>query len=262
MKEQGQHLKKLAMVVRQEEIAPDIYSMWVKSEAAQYAEAGQFVNLFSRDASRLLPRPLSICEINPDRTELRFVYRVNGAGTKEFSDYAPGDWIELMGPLGNGFPEEKISQEGPVILIGGGIGVAPMLQLAKEITCKKIAILGFVSVPFLKEEFDACGCRTYVTTETGTIGVRGNVMGALLENSFGAEVIYACGPKPMLSAVKQYATGKGIKCYVSLEEHMACGVGACLGCVCETVSKDEHYQVNKKCVCKDGPVFLAEEVIL
>lgn len=260
MKEQTVMIRRLAMVIRQEEIAPEIYSMWVRSDAAAYAHAGQFVNVFPRDGAHLLPRPLSICEINQQRTEIRFVYQAKGAGTREFSKYVQGDWLELIGPLGNGFPIE--GEAGPAFLIGGGIGVPPMLQLARELTCEKVVVLGFKNVTFLREEFDAEGCEVYVNTENGSMGAKGTVMGTLLENKLGANVIYACGPRPMLAAVKQYAAMRGIRCYLSMEERMACGVGACLGCTCDTKDRDDYYKVNKKCVCKDGPVFNAEEVIL
>ena len=108
---------------------------------------------------------------------------------------------------------------------------------------------------FLKEEFEANG-ELYISTEDGSVGTKGNVMDAIRENGLKADMIYACGPTPMLRAIKQYAEEQGIECYISLEERMACGIGACLACVC----KDAHSNVNNKRICKDGPVFLATEV--
>ena len=116
-------------------------------------------------------------------------------------------------------------------------------------------------ISFLKEQFEALGC-VVVATDDGSVGVSGTVVDAMREQEITGDVIYACGPKPMLAAVKQYAQEQGIKCYISMEERMACGVGACLGCVCQTKDVDEHSHVHNTRVCKDGPVFLAEEVEL
>ena len=139
-------VKMRVKIVRQDNIAPDIFSMEVKApEIAQYAKAGQFVSLFSEDGAKLLPRPISICEINTNRDILRLVYRVAGAGTKEFSQLVAGDTINIMGPIGNGFTLKGKK----AILIGGGIGIPPMLQLAKELNCEKSVVLGFRDDIFL-----------------------------------------------------------------------------------------------------------------
>ena len=111
----------------------------------------------------------------------------------------------------------------------------------------------------LKEQFEANG-SVYISTEDGSVGTKGNVMNAIEENALDADVIFACGPMPMLRAIKKYAEEKGIPAYISLEERMACGVGACLGCVCKTTKKDHHSHVNNARICTDGPVFLAEDV--
>ena len=112
---------------------------------------------------------------------------------------------------------------------------------------------------FLKEEFEQAG-ELYISTEDGSVGTKGNVMDAIRENALEADMIYACGPTPMLRAIKQYAEENGIECYISLEERMACGIGACLACVCKSKEKDAHSNVNNKRICKDGPVFLSTEV--
>ena len=112
---------------------------------------------------------------------------------------------------------------------------------------------------FLKEEFEQAG-ELYISTEDGSVGTKGNVMDAIRENALEADMIYACGPTPMLRAIKQYAEENGIECYISLEERMACGIGACLACVCKSREKDAHSNVNNKRICKDGPVFLSTEV--
>ena len=112
---------------------------------------------------------------------------------------------------------------------------------------------------FLKEEFEQAG-ELYISTEDGSVGTKGNVMDAIRENALEADMIYACGPTPMLRAIKQYAEANGIECYISLEERMACGIGACLACVCKSKEKDAHSNVHNKRICKDGPVFLSTEV--
>ncbi|MBO5069392.1 MAG: dihydroorotate dehydrogenase electron transfer subunit, partial [Roseburia sp.] len=163
--------------------------------------------------------------------------------------------LNIVGPLGNGFT--KKSQK--AILIGGGIGIPPMLQLAKELDCEKQIVLGYRDELFLLEDFKAQGA-VYIATEDGSAGTKGNVLDAIRENSLSADVIYACGPTPMLRALKAYAQENGIECWISMEERMACGIGACLGCVCKSTEKDGHTNVNNKRICKEGPVFLAEEV--
>lgn len=166
-----------------------------------------------------------------------------------------GMQIPVVGPLGNGFPQKRER----AFLIGGGIGIPPMLQLARELDCEKQIVLGFRDELFLLDEFQKYG-KVYVATEDGSSGTEGNVLDAIRENGLGADIIYACGPAPMLRALKNYAAEKGIACWISMEERMACGIGACLACVCKSREKDAHTNVKNKRVCKEGPVFRAEEV--
>ncbi len=254
--------KENAVVASQEQLADGIYSMWIQTQAADTAKPGQFISMYTTDGSKLLPRPISICEIDRTRGMLRVVYRVTGenTGTEQFSKLKSGDTIPVIGPLGNGFPYEKAEGK-KVFLMGGGIGVPPILELAKQMKCEKKQILAGYRDPqtFLKEEFEANG-ELYISTEDGSVGTKGNVMDAIRENGLKADMIYACGPTPMLRAIKQYAEEQGIECYISLEERMACGIGACLACVCRSKEKDAHSNVNNKRICKDGPVFLATEV--
>lgn len=248
--------EEIAPIVRQEEIADDIYSMWIEAkDIAEHARAGQFLSVYSNDGSRLLPRPISICEIDREKGRLRLVYRVAGKGTKEFSDMHAAATLKVMGPLGNGFPKK----EKKAFLIGGGIGIPPMLELAKELDCEKQMVLGYRDELFLNDEFKPYGTVT-IATEDGSAGTKGNVLDAIRENGLTADIIYACGPTPMLRAIKQYAAEHDIECYISVEERMACGIGACLACVCQSKDKDAHSNVNNKRICKEGPVFLAEEV--
>lgn len=256
--------KESASVVSQEELAEGIFSMWIHTEAALNAVPGQFISMYTNDSSKLLPRPISICEIDRKESNLRVVYRVTGrhTGTEQFSRLRAGDTVPMIGPLGNGFPLEK-GQGKKVFLIGGGIGVPPILELAKQIVCdKKQIVVGYRDMhTFLKEEFEENGA-VYISTEDGSVGTEGNVLDAIRENTLEADIIYACGPTPMLRAIKEYAEEKNIVCYVSMEERMACGIGACLGCICKTKDRDQHSNVHNRRICKDGPVFLATEVEL
>lgn len=254
--------KEQATVISQECIAADIYSMWLETEAAKTAKPGQFLSMYTDDGSKLLPRPISICEIDAENKKLRVVYRVTSekAGTKEFSEKKAGDTIPVIGPLGNGFPLGEARGK-KAFLMGGGIGVPPILELAKQLDCEeKQIVVGYRNAQtFLKEEFEKNG-TLYISTEDGSVGTKGNVMDAIRENELTADIIYACGPTPMLRAIKAYAEEKGITCYLSLEERMACGIGACLACVCKSKEVDHHSNVHNKRICKDGPVFLSTEV--
>lgn len=251
--------REFAIVAEQKKIASDVYSMWIQTERiAKEARPGQFIDLYSRDESRMLPRPISICEIDREAGRLRIVYRVVGKGTEEFSHLVSGEKIAVLGPLGNGFP---LKEGKKVFLMGGGIGIPPMVQLAKELNKEVQIIAGYRDELFLTEELNKNG-RLYIATEDGSAGTKGNVMDAVRENGLTAEVIYACGPRPMLRAVKTYAEENGIECYLSMEERMACGIGACLACVCQSTEVDGHTYVKNKRVCKEGPVFLSTEVEL
>ena len=254
--------KELAVVCSQEQLAEGIFSMWIRTKAAMTAVPGQFLSMYTNDKSKLLPRPISICEIDREKGMIRVVYRVTGehTGTEEFSRMREGDTLPVIGPLGNGFPLEEAAGR-KVFLMGGGIGVPPMLETMKQLDAKKIAVLGYRDELFLNEEFEKNG-EVYIATEDGSAGTKGNVMDAIRENDLEADVIFACGPKPMLRAIKAYALEKGIPCWVSMEERMACGIGACLGCVCQSTETDAHSHVHNKRVCKDGPVFRSTEVEL
>ena len=207
--------------------------------------------------------PAQVVEINKEEGTLRLVYRVVGGGTEEFSTYSEGTEIEILGPLGNGF---TLQPEKSAMLIAGGIGIPPMVQTArrlKEEGCKEINIVvGYRNAEtFLVEELSAYG-NVIIATEDGSLGTKGNVMNAIEANGVKADVIYSCGPTPMLRAIKEYAIATGTEAYISMEEKMACGIGACLACVCKSKEVDHHTHVNNKRVCKDGPVFNVLEVEL
>ena len=290
----AEKFEEIAVVVDQNALGSGIYDLTLKTtNIAKAAKAGQFVSVYSNDRSKLLPRPISLCGIDRDEDTIRLVYRVTGenTGTEEFSKLVMGDKIRILGPLGNGFTVEPGKK---AFLIGGGIGVPPMLQLAKDINsgvvqtsgtvdantqekgqteekqinvhgkkiCDMNIIMGYRDEnTFLLDEFKE-QADSFVATEEGSVGTKGNVIDAINENDLEADVIYACGPMPMLRALKAYAMEHDMECYVSMEERMACGIGACLACVCKTKDKDAHSNVNNKRICKEGPVFNAKEVEL
>lgn len=290
----AEKFEEIAVVVDQNALGSGIYDLTLKTKnIAKAAKAGQFVSVYSNDRSKLLPRPISLCGIDRDEDTIRLVYRVTGenTGTEEFSKLVMGDRIRILGPLGNGFTVEPGKK---AFLIGGGIGVPPMLQLAKDINsgvvqtsgavdtntqekgqteekqinghgkkiCDMNIIMGYRDEnAFLLDEFKE-QADSFVATEDGSVGTKGNVIDAIKENGLEADVIYACGPMPMLRALKAYAMEHDMECYVSMEERMACGIGACLACVCKTKDKDAHSNVNNKRICKEGPVFNAKEVEL
>lgn len=254
-------VKKSVKITKVDQLTKDIFSMWISDETiATNARPGQFISLYSRDGSALLPRPISICEIDVEQGAIRLVFRIVGKGTKEFSGHKAGDSIEVMGPLGNGFTIEGTK----AILIGGGIGIPPMLQLAKTLKQQNIEpqiVLGYRDELFLNEEFEQYG-KVYISTEDGSVGTKGNVIDAIQAEGIQGDILFACGPTPMLRGIQTYALETHIKAQLSMEEKMACGIGACLACVCKSKEKDSHSHVNNKRICKDGPVFYAEEVTL
>lgn len=262
----SQKYEEQAVVIRQRMLSEGIYDLTLQTERiAGEAAAGQFVSVYSGNASRLLPRPISLCGIDKEKGTIRLVYRVTGmgTGTEEFSRLKAGDTVRILGPLGNGFAGQGKS----AFLIGGGIGIPPLLELAKRLKQEEpdvehTAVLGYRNAEtFLLEEFQQLG-KTVVATEDGSLGTKGNVLEAIREQELQADVIYACGPTPMLRALKNYANEKGLDCYISLEERMACGIGACLACVCKTKERDSHTNVKNKRICKEGPVMDAREVEL
>lgn len=253
------------------EIADGIFDMTLDApEAAAAATAGQFINLYTGDRSKLLPRPISICRINRRKGTLRIVFRVVGEGTRMFSELIEGENVSIMGPVGNGFPDTEIKK---AVLFGGGIGIPPMLGLAEKLHSegvKVISVLGYRNrQTFLSEEFEKFG-EVVIASDDGSVGFHGNVVQAAGQNEAIKEVfkdvdktaVFACGPLPMLKGVKALSGQYGIPAWISMEERMACGVGACLGCVVKTVDIDEHSKVTNKRVCKDGPVFSASELDL
>lgn len=168
----------MAEIIRHTSLSDGIFDMTLKAEEiAKEAKAGQFISVYLNNKSKILPRPISICGIDKEAGTLRIVYRTVGDGTKELSDYKEGEMVKILGPLGNGFTQK----DKKAILIGGGIGIPPMLELMKQLDCDKTAVLGYRdSDMFLKDEFEAVG-DVVISTEDGSFGTKGNVIDAIKE---------------------------------------------------------------------------------
>lgn len=250
-----------ALILKNERIADGIFDMTLKTSAAKEARAGQFIEIYPDNGENILPRPISICEILEEQEAVRIVYQVVGSGTKLFSEKKQGDFLRITAPLGNGYSLEKsLKDESINVFVGGGIGVPPLLETVKRTKGTKIVVMGFRSKTnlILKEDFERAGAEVYVATDDGSKAFHGNVVELMREFNITGDIIYSCGPKIMLKFLSQYAEEKNILCQVSMEERMACGIGACVGCVVKI--KDGNDIVYKK-VCKDGPVFDSKEVV-
>ena len=250
-------------ILEKTEIAAGIFSYVIHCpEPASAAKAGQFVHIGVE--GHTLRRPISICEIDKEKGTLRIVFEVRGAGTDKLSQLNAGDKMNMIAPLGNGFAVRDIPADKTVIVIGGGIGVPPMLQTAKSFSDNRVkAIIGFRSKDrvILDKDFTSIGADVSVCTDDGSCGEKGLVTFPLIEEleKGNSAMIYACGPTPMLKAIINTAKIYNIPCEVSLEQRMACGVGACVGCAVDINRGGRSFVLR---VCKDGPVFKAEEVVL
>ena len=247
------------LITEKTAIAGNIYSFTIECpETAEVAVPGQFVHI--RVDGFTLRRPVSICGIDHKKGTIRIVFEIRGEGTKQLSKLNEGTLIDMLAPLGHGFTVNADFKK--VILIGGGIGTPPMLPLAEIYGEKAVVITGFrgSEAVILRNDFKKTGAELILCTDDGSLGIHGFVTQPLEElvNKGGIDAIYACGPMPMLKNIAAMAESKGIFCEISLEERMACGIGACLGCACRTVKNDEEYFAH---VCKDGPVFNAKEVL-
>ena len=247
--------KERVTVVYQSCIAAGVYSIWLQTaQIAAAAVPGQFVSVYSNNASRILPRPISICEINKNSGMIRLVYRVVGEGTHDLVRCVPGTELDVLSGLGNGFDLAKGGAH--PILLGGGIGIAPLYGLAQRMLEAGIAPtvgLGFRSGgdAFYLEEFGKLGCRLMVATEDGSLGTKGFVTD-LARHVPECGYAFVCGPTPMLKAVHGLPQLTGGQ--FSFEARMGCGFGACMGC---SVPTGNGY----KRVCKDGPILYKEEIV-
>jgi len=233
----------------------------LSSHIAAEALPGQFVEVqVSESGSPLLRRPFGVHAVNQKKHAVDILYEVRGKGTQALSEKKPGDICDILGPLGNGF---SIRTKHYPIFVAGGMGVAPLVYLAEKISVASspgiVLIGGKTRKQILcKKEFEKLGYDVLISTDDGSLGFKGYVTDLLKRElstlGYGPLTIYACGPKPMLKEVSRIALEKNIPAQLSLEEHMACGIGACLGCVVKTPG-------GYKRVCKDGPVFDSDSIV-
>jgi dihydroorotate dehydrogenase electron transfer subunit len=250
-----------ADVIAKEEIMPGIFSLTLISpEISKEARPGQFVNISccGDNSNFILRRPFSIHSVVPGRV-FEILFQVVGKGTELLSNVKQHDVLDVIGPLGNGFSfSEDIKS---ALLVGGGIGVAPLLYLAEELTARNVMIYSMIGAQSKHKmikyiDFKRLSKKTFAATDDGSFGHEGSVVEVLNRtiHQLRPQVIYACGPHGMLRQVALTADDFAVDCQVSIEAKMACGIGACLGCVCET----RH---GYKMTCKDGPVFNAKDLI-
>ena len=228
-------------------LTDSVYKMVLSGDTSAVTNCGQFVNI--QLAGKFLRRPISVCDY--DESTLTIIYKVVGCGTEQMSAMIPGEKLDILTGLGNGY-DISLSGDHPVLL-GGGVGVPPMYNLAKKLVGqgKKVTvILGFntQSEIFYENEFKALGCDVAVTTVDGSYGIKGFVTDAL---PVSYSYFYTCGPEPMLKAVYKATSTSG---QMSFEERMGCGFGACMGCSCKTLT-------GYKRICKEGPVMKKEEIL-
>ena len=247
-----------ALIVKKERLSADAYGFWLANQALAKAEPGQFVNV--KCDGFQLRRPISVCETRPGENLLRIVFEVRGQGTEALAKKNEGDVLDILGPLGHGF--ELLPKGKKAVLVGGGIGTPPLVALAHYYGRDAVALCGFQTAGeiILQEDFASLCAGCFVTTDDGSAGRKGFVDAALKDELQRAlpDIIYACGPGPMLRSVAAIAKEHGVRCQLSLEERMGCGIGACLVCAC-TVRKNGKEGYHH--VCKDGPVFEAEDVV-
>lgn len=256
--------KELCKIISQSEIAQGIYELTIQGELTNEINApGQFVHIkVTNSMDPLLRRPISISSFDKNKQQLTMIYRKDGRGTSLLSEKVPAMEIDVLGPLGNGFPVDEACVGETALLVGGGIGVPPLYELSNQLKArgiKVIHVLGFQSkeVVFYEKEFSANG-ETYIVTVDGSHGSKGFVTDVIENKSIKFDVLYSCGPLPMLKAIEERFPHK--KVFLSLEERMGCGIGACFACVCKT--QDDPKGASYRKVCSDGPVFRSGEVVL
>ena len=235
-------------IISNEALTDSVYKMVLSGDTSAITAAGQFVNI--QLSGKFLRRPISVCDY--DDTTLTIVYKVVGKGTAQMSAMTAGEELDILTGLGNGY-DLTLSGDKPVLL-GGGVGVPPMYNLAKKLIAEAksvTVILGFntKSEIFYENEFKALGCEVIVATADGSYGVKGFATTPLAEMDY--TYFYTCGPEPMLKAVYKATSTSG---QMSFEERMGCGFGACMGCSCKTLT-------GYKRICKEGPVMKKEEIL-
>ena len=254
-------MQEMLKVKSNQKIAEKIFQLTLQSSAiSQRAKSGQFIHLLcGGEYGAFLRRPFSLSSIDKEKQEISIVYRVQGKGTRSLCEKQPGEKVHALGPLGQGFVLEPTYKN--VGIVGGGMGIAPLLEVIKYYGQGTKVHLGFGEQPILIEEMKKYTGEISITVEKGKLGKKGFVTEGLAEQwkQNPPEIVYTCGPKPMMKKVAQICGQLNIPCQVSLEERMGCGIGACLVCSCKTKKKDQKNHYSR--VCKDGPVYWAKEVL-
>lgn len=248
-------------VVSQQEIAPAIFELLLQGEMVEAMKAGQFLHLRVPDDAHLLRRPISISSIDKANKQCHLIYRIEGSGTAIFSTLKAGDSLDVMGPQGNGFDLSDLEQHSRVLLVGGGIGVPPLLEVAKQLHERGVdvtTVLGFATkdAVILEDELAEFG-QVFVTTDDGSYRTQGNVSVVIDEFDTEFDAIYSCGAPGMMKYINQTFYNHP-RAYLSLESRMACGMGACYACVLKV---PESETISQR-VCEDGPVFKTGTVVL
>lgn len=244
-----------AVIVAQQELATDVFRMVVEAPAiVKQAKAGQFVQLRLMTGSFILRRPVGIAEVDLKRGMMSFIYRVVGKGTEAFSELVTGEVVNVLGPLGHGFDTTACHP----LIVGGGMGLSPVLLYAAEMTGRADVLMGGRTAGelFWQKLYAPLTGQVFCTTDDGSLGTKGfttTVLPELLQQG-DYDLVVACGPEIMMKGVARIAKEHSIRCQVSLEKRMGCGLGACLSCSIDTTTG------QRKKVCKDGPVFEAGEV--
>ncbi len=246
-------MNNLYKVVSNELIAKLTYKMVLEGNTSNITKPGQFINIkIGEGYQHFLRRPISICDY--DESTITIIYKVFGSGTQKLSETLPGEILDVLSPLGNGYTIQTDKQK--QLLIGGGVGVPPLYRLAKELYSSGIefsVVLGFNTKKdiFLMREFQLLGAKVCIATMDGTYGFKGNVVELLHKYELDFDYYYACGPEKMLHAL----VAEGYEGQLSFEERMGCGFGACMGCSHKTTT-------SFKRICKEGPVLESNEVVI
>ena len=242
--------KGIYTILSNEPLTPVVYRMVLEGDTQYITRSGQFINIELE--GKFLRRPISVSDY--DATTVTIIYKVVGSGTEQMREMKAGQKLDILTGLGNGFNIENEAQR--PLLVGGGVGVPPLYNLAKRLLQegkKPMVILGFntKSEIFYEEQFKALGVEVYCSTADGSYGVKGFVTDVIREKELKFDYLYTCGPLPMLKALYDATEVEG---EFSFEERMGCGFGACMGCSCKT-------KYGNKRICKDGPVLKREEII-
>lgn len=257
--------QEMMLIESQIELSPRIFELTLKGELVNQMEtSGQFLHIRVPQSDLLLRRPISLAEVNRENGTCKVIYRVDGCGTRAISELTKGEKIDVLGPLGNGFNTDFVQEQDVIFVIGGGIGIPPLYELGKRLKAQKAKLVflqgfGTKEACFYKQEFSELG-MLMIATDDGSYGYKGHT-GHLIEKALkvypNPAGVFACGPTGLLRTVESSFENHP-HVYLSMEERMACGVGACYACVCQS---KEDPTVNKK-VCDEGPVFKSGEVII